>query len=60
MNPGLKGTSKIYKLNPNANTLYLSIPADITKEEGFPFQEGELVKIVLDTEKQRLIIEKFD
>ena len=44
MNPGLKGTSKLYKLNPKANTLYLSIPAEIIKEEGFPFQEGETVK----------------
>ncbi|MHA1296512.1 MAG: hypothetical protein ACTSPH_07885 [Promethearchaeota archaeon] len=60
MNPGLKGTSKLYKLNPKANTLYLSIPAEIIKEEGFPFQEGETVKIVLDKETRKLIIEKFE
>ncbi|MCG3257701.1 MAG: hypothetical protein KAU62_16480 [Candidatus Heimdallarchaeota archaeon] len=60
MNPGLKGTSKLVKRNPKAETLYLTIPADIVKEEGFPFKDKELIKIELDKKNQWLIISKFD
>ena len=55
-----KRTSKIYKLNPKARTLYLSIPADLTKEKGFPFKAGEIVKIELDTNQQKITLTKFD
>jgi hypothetical protein len=60
MAPGKKGISKLYKLNPKAKTLYLSIPADIIKEEGFPFAEGDTVKIELDKDLQTILISKFD
>ncbi len=56
----IKRTSKIYKLNPKARTLYLSIPADLTKEEGFPFKTGDMVKIELDTISKKITITKFD
>ena len=55
-----KGTSKIYKLNPKAKTLYLSIPADLIKEKGFPFTAGEIVKIELNIEQQTVTISKFE
>ena len=55
-----KGTSKIYKLNPKARTIYLSIPAELTKEEGFPFKAGDIVKIELDIKNQIIILSKFD
>ena len=60
MTSRLKGTSKLVKRNPKANTLYLSIPANIVKDEGFPFEDGELIKIELDKDQQRIIISKFE
>jgi len=59
MAPGKKATSKLYQ-HPKAKTLYLTIPADMTEEEGFPFQAGERVKLELDIEHQQIIISKFE
>jgi len=55
-----KRTSKIYKLNPKAKTLYLSIPTDLIKEKGFPFKAGDIIKIELDTNQQKITLTKFD
>lgn len=54
-----KGTSKIYRLNPKAKTLYLSIPAELIKEKGFPFKAGDIVKIELNTKLQKIILTKL-
>ena len=54
-----KGISKINK-HPKANTMYLTIPADIVKEKNFPFKSGEKVKLELDKKQQIIIISKFE
>ena len=54
----IKGTSKLYK-HPKANTMYVTIPADFTGE-GFPFKNGEKVKLELIIDKKIIIISKFE
>ena len=53
----LEKQSKIVKLNPDAATLYLIIPADLVKDSAFPFKEGEFVKVRIDAVNSRLIVE---
>ena len=53
----LEKQSKIVKLNPDAATLYLVIPADLVKDSVFPFQEGESVNVRIDPVNARLIVE---
>lgn len=53
----LEKQSKIVKLNPDAATLYLIIPADLVKDSTFPFQEGEPVNVRIDPVNARLIVE---
>lgn len=59
MAPGKKGISKLTK-HKKANTLYLSIPADLTKEKGFPFKDGDKVQLDLNIENQTIVISKFE
>ncbi|MBN2734718.1 MAG: hypothetical protein JXQ82_07680 [Methanomicrobiaceae archaeon] len=42
-----------------AKTKYLSIPSKIVTDSAFPFETGEQIKITLDAENKRLIIEKI-
>lgn len=53
----LKGTSKIYK-HPKAGTLYLTIPAAIARDSQFPFRAGDIMKVVSEPSKRRIIISK--
>ena len=53
-----KGISTLSK-HPTSKTFYVSIPADITTHEKFPFKEKEKVKIELDMENEQIIISKF-
>ena len=39
-----KGVSKIYK-HPNADTLYITIPAKVATDSTFPFKPGDKVQI---------------
>ena len=43
--------TKIAK-NPNANTLYVTIPAVMAQDSAFPFREGSNVTIEIVTEEK--------
>lgn len=53
------GKGKIIKLS-NAKTLFVSIPSAVATDSAFPFETGDQVKIVIESENKRLIIEKID
>lgn len=59
METKVKGISKLNK-HPNANTMYLTIPADLVKEKNFPFKDGEKVKLELNKDQQTITISKFE
>ncbi|WP_169743676.1 hypothetical protein [Methanolacinia paynteri] len=42
-----------------ANTKYLTIPAKLITDSAFPFEEGEEVKITVDSQNKRLVVEKI-
>jgi hypothetical protein len=41
------------------NTRYLSIPAKLVLDSSFPFEISERVRIIIDIENDRLIVEKM-
>jgi hypothetical protein len=43
----------------NAKTKYLTIPSALATDSNFPFEEGEQVKITIDSQNKRLIAEKI-
>lgn len=55
----IEGIGKITKQS-SARTRFLSIPAQVAADDRFPFETGERVKITIDPENQRLIVEKID
>jgi hypothetical protein len=44
-----QATSKLYK-HPKASTLYLTIPSDVVKDSSFPFRQGDVIIVQIDTE----------
>ena len=55
----LVGESKIYK-HPNAETLYLTIPAKVVQDSTFLFKKGDRVSIRYDPEKKAIIVEPIN
>lgn len=37
---------------------FVYIPIEVARDSAFPFQEGDEVEIIVDTENKRLIVEK--
>jgi hypothetical protein len=54
-----EGKGKIVKLS-SARTRFVSIPADVAGDDRFPFETGEEVRVTIDDEKKRLVIEKSE
>ncbi|WP_169743670.1 hypothetical protein [Methanolacinia paynteri] len=54
----LVGNGKITSAG-KTNTKYLSVPAKLVMDSNFPFEEGEQVKITIDPQNKRLIVEKI-
>jgi len=51
----LKAESKILK-NPDANTQYITIPADMTIDSQYPFKPNEAVELEVDEKRGALIV----
>ena len=47
----LKAETKIVK-NPNANTMYITIPAVLAQDSAFPFKEGSSVEVEIVTDER--------
>lgn len=47
----LRAETKIVK-NPNANTMYITIPAVLAQDSAFPFKEGSSVEVEIITEER--------
>lgn len=45
----LMGNSKVYK-HPKANTLYISIPANMASDSAFPFKEGDTINLSVEND----------
>lgn len=43
----------------DAHTQYLVIPAVMVQDSQYPFEEGEKVRIIIDTSHKRMIIESI-
>lgn len=54
----ITGSGKIIRVS-SARTRFVSIPSVIVSDSLFPFETGEKVKISIDAENQRLIVEKI-
>jgi len=48
----LKAETKIVK-NPNANTMYITIPAFLALDSAFPFKDGTNVEIEIVTAQEK-------
>jgi len=53
------GIGKIIPMG-KANTRYLSIPAQVAGDSRFPFETGEDVKVTIEEDKKRIIVEKIE
>lgn len=53
-----EGRGKIVRINKNARTRYVSVPAFIACDSAFPFADSEEVKIIISG--RSLIIEPLD
>jgi hypothetical protein len=53
----LKAESKMLK-SPNANTQYLTIPANMTIDSQYPFKPNDKVELEIDGTKQVLIVRR--
>ncbi len=54
-----EGKGKIVKLS-SARTRFVSIPADVAGDDRFPFETGEEVRVTIDEEKKRVVVEKIE
>ena len=54
-----EGVGKITQQS-TARTRFLSIPAQVAADDRFPFETGEQVKITIDSDNKRLIVEKIE
>jgi len=54
----LKAESKILK-NPDANTQYITIPANMTIDSQYPFKPGDKVQLEIDETKQVLTVRRL-
>jgi hypothetical protein len=52
----LKGLGRFWEHTKGKLILY--VPADIYKDSQFPFKPKEQVKITIETDKHRIIVEK--
>ncbi|WP_346434917.1 hypothetical protein [uncultured Methanoculleus sp.] len=55
-----EGKGKIIQLSERARTRYASIPADVAGDDRFPFETGEEVRVTIDEEKKRVVVEKIE
>jgi hypothetical protein len=55
----IEGIGKITKQS-SARTRFLSIPAQVAADDRFPFETGEQVRITIEPENKRLIVEKVE
>jgi hypothetical protein len=53
----LSGESAIVG-NKRANTLYLTIPANIAKDSAFELKEGDSVSLQYDPKRKELVVKK--
>jgi len=53
-----EGKGTIVRINKQAKTRYISVPAFIACDSAFPFSDGEAVKIMIVGRK--LIVEPFE
>jgi len=54
-----EGVGSIVRLG-KGNTRYITVPADVAKDDRFPFEDKEKVRVVIDVENRRLIVEKIE
>jgi hypothetical protein len=52
-----EGKGNVIALN-KGRTRYVSIPAIVASDSQFPFEVGDEVKVSIDAEKKRLLVEK--
>lgn len=55
-----EGIGRIFNMAKNAKTRYLTIPSVVAGDDRFPFIDGEEVKVIIDPDKQEVIIRKLD
>lgn len=53
-----EGTGKIFMMGKRGSTRYLTIPADVAKDDRFPFNDGEEVRVFI--EKNRVVVDKIE
>ena len=52
-----EGIGRVIRIG-RGNTRYITIPADVAKDDRFPFEDGEKVKVIIENGK--LVIKKTD
>ena len=53
----LEGSGRIVQMS-QGGTKHMSIPSIVATDSSFPFETGERVKITIDVDNNRLIVEK--
>jgi ribosomal protein L21E len=53
----LEGTGKFWEHTKGKLILY--IPADVHKDSQFPFKPGEKVKITIEPERKKMMVDKI-
>ncbi len=43
-----------------AKTRYVTVPAEVAGDDRFPFETGEEVRVTIEEDKKRLIVEKIE
>lgn len=54
-----EGIGRIVPIGGGA-TRYISVPSNVAKDERFPFEDKENVRIRIDEENKRLVVEKIE
>lgn len=54
-----EGIGRVFKMG-RGNTRYVTIPSDVVSDHRFPFEDDEKVRVVIDPDNKRLLIEKIE
>lgn len=54
-----EGKGRLFVMAKNAKTRYVSIPSNVADDDRFPFADGEEVKVIIDPDKQEVVIRKL-
>lgn len=52
-----EGVGRVIRIG-RGNTRYITIPADVAKDDRFPFKDGEKVRVVINDGK--LVVERIE